>query len=281
MRITSSLVALPALAHAQQQIPMMDQVKGWFAKASSSITSALPSVQSLTSPVDPVASTAHSLVELPVANLTQDSWRDALELSPGGDPWMVFVTGANATCRGRCERAEQAWNASLLLLAAAPAPPPRLALIDCEPEPELCLSWSVRPPSVLHFQPAPPGAAIGAPTTFRHIPLNHTTVTGPAIAALHLADAHAATPPYTGIYHPVDGLVARAGLQRPVGLALWAVNQVPSWAIMVAVSMVTRMVISRRNQPNLANLGGAPPPRVINKPVAAGPPQTRARAAKA
>lgn len=69
MRVSTIVLALPALAAAQQQVPILDQVRGWFDKATASLsavvssaTGAIPSV----SVADPVASGAAKIADLKV-----------------------------------------------------------------------------------------------------------------------------------------------------------------------------------------------------------------------
>lgn len=239
----------------------MDQVKGWFAKASDSITSAMPSSAQAPQIPNPVASGAKKIANAKVQRITTDNYKDVLKpgaatASPGIEEWMVFTTGGNKTCNGRCERAETAWNESVALISASPNPP-ELAMIDCEADPVLCLSWSVRPGCVLHFLLPQPLADQSTPaTTFRNIYLNRTTVTAPEIAAIHLQEKYKETEPYEGIFHPFDGPLAHYGIAIPAGWVLWGFNQIPSWLFMVGISILSRTVMSRRMQP--APAGGVP-----------------------
>ena len=107
MRTSTLLIALPALA-AAQQVPFLDQVKGWFAKASESITSAAASVPSITLP-NPVASGAAKIAALKVVKLDLNNYQDLLKpgaatASPGIEEWMIMVTGGNKTCYGACTK---------------------------------------------------------------------------------------------------------------------------------------------------------------------------------
>ena len=262
MRPSTFLLALPALACAQNQAPLMDQIKGWFAGASETIYSAMPSAPQSVSVPNPVASGAKKIAELKVQRVTLDNWKNVLKpgaatASPGIEEFMVFATGGNKTCHGRCERAEQAWNESVALISASTSPP-ELAMLDCEADPVLCLSWSVRPPSVLHFLLPQPLADQSTPaTTFRPIYLNRTTVTAPEIAAIHLQETYKEKEPYEGMFHPFDSLLAQNGLSQYVGWVLWGFNQVPSWLFMVVISLVSRTMMSRRTG---AQPGGAGAP---------------------
>lgn len=263
MRASALILALPALACAQQQVPLMDHVKGWFAKASDSISSAMPSTVQAQEVPNPVASGAAKVAEHKVQRVTIHNYKDVLRpgaatATPGVEEWMVFVTGANKTCHGRCARAETAWDESVALLAASPSPP-ELALLDCEAEQVLCLSWSIRPPSVLHFLLPQPLADQSTPaTTFRSIPLNSTTVTAPEIAAISTQETYKAREPYEGVFHPFDGFLAQNNIQIPAGYVLWGFNQIPSWLFMVGISIFSRTFMSRRMQPQAPPAAGAP-----------------------
>lgn len=242
MRASTLLLALPALAAAQQQVPLMDQLKGWFNKATSSISNA-PS--SLSVP-NPIASGAAKVAELKVSRLTVDNYKTVLQpgaatASPGIEEWMVFVTGGNKTCYGLCKRAEQAWNESAALIAAGSSHPPNLAVLDCETDGVLCNAWAMIPPQVLHMQLPQPLADQSTPaSTVRAIPLNRTAVTPPQLAALHLQEKYKDVEPYDSIWQPIDGLLAKNNLALPIGYVIWAASLIPSWAFMIIVSFVSR-----------------------------------------
>ncbi|KAK5175715.1 uncharacterized protein LTR77_000854 [Saxophila tyrrhenica] len=263
MRPSPLLLALPALSTAQQQFPFLDQVKGWFAQASNSISSAIPSAPSPPSVPNPVASGAKVIADAKVQPLTKDNYQDVLKpgaatASPGIEEWMIFVTGGNKTCFGRCERAETAWNESTALLSASRSPP-NLGLLDCEAEPVLCNAWAVGPPTIFHFLIPQPLADQSTPaTTVRSFGLNRTTVTAPEIASIHLEEKYTQKEPYEGIFHPFDGPLAKAGLAIPVGYAIWGFSLIPSWAFMIGVSFISRSMMSRRMQGG-APAGGAQP----------------------
>jgi hypothetical protein len=246
MRPSTLLIALPALATAQQ-VPFLDQVKGWFAKASESITSAASSVPSISLP-NPVASGAAKIASLKVHNLDINNYRDLLKpgaatASPGIEEWMIMVTGGNKTCYGACTRAEQAWNESVALISASKSPP-NLGLLDCEKHGVLCNAWASGPPAILHFLLPQPLSDQSTPaTTCRSIRLNRTTVTAPEIAAIHLQEKYKETEPYEGIFHPFDGFLAKNGLAIPAGYVIWGFSLIPSWAFMILVSFASRTMM--------------------------------------
>jgi hypothetical protein len=244
MRSSAILLALPALSVAQQ-VPFVDQVKGWFAKASESISSAIPSAPSPPTIPDPIASGAKKVADAKVERLTLENHKNVLQpgaatASPGIEDWMIFVNGANKTCYGRCERAEKAFHEATALISVSKSPP-HLAELNCETDPVLCNAWAVGPPKILYFQlpqPLPDQSTPG--TACRMFSLNRTTVTATEIAALSLQEKYKEKEPYEGFFHPFDGPLAKTGLNIPVGYAIWGFSKIPSWAFMIGVSFISR-----------------------------------------
>lgn len=251
MRASSVLLALPALS-AAQQIPLLDdvvgQVKGWFAQASETASSAIPAVPSAASIPNPVDAATAKLADVQVPALTLANHKELIKpgvasAGPGIEEWMVFVTGGNATCFGLCKPAEQAFNGSVALLSATPNPP-NLAYLNCDQDGVLCNAWGVSPPRVLHIQLPQPLADQSVPaTTVRAISFNRTTVAAPEIAAIHLQETYKQTEPYEGFFHPFNGPLAEYGLNIPVGYAIWGFSKIPSWAFMIGVSFVSRNIM--------------------------------------
>ncbi|KAK6396030.1 hypothetical protein LTR65_010140 [Meristemomyces frigidus] len=245
MRTSPLILALPALATAQQQFPFVDQIKGWFAQASQSITSAVPSAPASIPIPDPIASGAAKIADLKVEHLTLDNHKDVLKPGaataiPGIEEWMLFVTGGNKTCFGRCERAETAWNEAVPLIATS-STPPSLAKLDCETDGVLCNAWALSPPSVLHILLPQPLADQSLPaTTVRYLNLNQTSVTATEIAAIHNQEKYKEVTPYEGFWHPFDGPLVKFGLNVPAGYAIWGFSKVPSWMFMIGVSFLSR-----------------------------------------
>ena len=110
---TTAVLALPALAVAEQQIPLLDRVKGFFNQATASVASVIPSAPSVPSaPVEAAAAKAAEAVQYP---LTLENWKEVLTVdptvsAPATQEWLIFVTGGNSTCYGFCGPAEKAWN---------------------------------------------------------------------------------------------------------------------------------------------------------------------------
>lgn len=231
---------------AAQQVPILDQVKGWFNKATHAVSSAAPSVSSV--PVaNPVDVAAAQVASLEVDRLTLDNVKQLLvpgaaTASPGIENWMLFITGGNKTCFGLCNHAETEFNKSVALMAASTSSPaPHLAILDCETDPVVCNAWAVGPPSILYMELPYNLADQSTPaTTVHYIPLNRTSVAATEIAALHTEEKYKEKAPYEGIFHPFDGQLAKFGLDIPFGWAVYYFGLIPSWAMMVGISFFTR-----------------------------------------
>lgn len=245
MRFSKALlVALPALALAEEQVPLAEKVKGWFNKAQDYVSTAIPAVQS------PIDTGASKVVQKTVANLTLENWREiitpsASAASQGPEEWLIYLTGGNKTCFGMCGNTTEAWNKSVPLLAASPKSP-HLGQVDCEAEPILCNSWAAGPPSILHvLVPAPLADQSKPATTVRFINLNRVNTTAADIAKIHIEETYKNTEPYEGIFHPFDGPLQQYGLAVPVAYVIWGFSKMPSWLPMIAISMLSRTFVRR------------------------------------
>ncbi|KAK3117743.1 hypothetical protein LTR53_000553 [Teratosphaeriaceae sp. CCFEE 6253] len=245
MRASPLLLALPALGTAQQ-IPFLNEIKSFFASASSTISASVSSAApSSFSVPNPVASGAAAIASLKVERLTLANHETLFTpaSTAGIDEWLIFVTGGNASCFGLCQHAETAWNESVALMSAS-STPPKLAIVDCDTDAVLCAAWALSPPTVLHFllpQPLPDQSKPA--TTVRSVHLNRTTVTAPEIAAVHLQEKYKDVEPYEGFWHPFNGPLAQYGAQIPVGYILWGFSKVPSWAFMIGISFLSRNIM--------------------------------------
>ncbi|KAF2141231.1 uncharacterized protein K452DRAFT_228807 [Aplosporella prunicola CBS 121167] len=240
MRFAQSLlVALPALAVAQEQVPLADRVKGWFNKAQNYVTESVPAV---TAPVDAGAA---KVAEVVVEPLTLENWRSVINSSnvatvDGPEEWMVFLTGGNKTCFGLCGNVTEAWNKSAPIIAASPSPP-KLATIDCDEEGILCNTWAASPPSIVHMLlPAPLPDQSKPATTVRYIPLNRTSTTAKDIAEIHSLKKYEEVTPYEGVFHPFDGALVQYGVSVPAAYFFYYFSKMPSWLPMVAISLLSR-----------------------------------------
>ncbi|KAI4182301.1 MAG: hypothetical protein L6R41_006066 [Letrouitia leprolyta] len=240
MRLTAILlaVALPLTATAQQQKPLTETLQSWFEKAKSYLPN------NVAAPA-PIASTAAKVASTNIVHLTNENWKSVLKPSTsdpfqGPETWMVFISGGNKTCYGRCAGVEQAWNKSASLLAADPSSP-QLAYLNCDQQPVLCATWAAGPPSIWHIQIPVARADQSRPaTTVRIIGLNTTTTTAINIIELHSQKKYEKRPVYEGALHPFNGWVAQYGLLTPLGYTLYVFANVPSWAFMIGISMFSR-----------------------------------------
>lgn len=102
MRFTTLAALLPALALAQEQVPLADRVQGWFNKAKAYVPTAVPA--------DPIVKMAEKVSERRVTPVTMQNWESILTPAARAQDWYIFVTGGQKTCFGRCEHAEKAFN---------------------------------------------------------------------------------------------------------------------------------------------------------------------------
>lgn len=109
MRFIPLLALLPALAVAEDQVPLGDRVQGWFNKAKAYLPTATPVI-----PVaEKVVETPKKVVqEKTVYSFNTTNWESLLEPKSTPQDWLVFVTGGNKTCFGRCGKAEESFNVS-------------------------------------------------------------------------------------------------------------------------------------------------------------------------
>lgn len=104
--ILASLLFGVAIA-ADAQVPLKDKAQGWFDKAKSYIPSVTPSVN------NPVDTAAAAVAALKVQKVNIRNYQRIL--SPkleGEEEWIIYATGGNKSCFGRCNRANTAWNVS-------------------------------------------------------------------------------------------------------------------------------------------------------------------------
>ncbi|KAF2839556.1 hypothetical protein M501DRAFT_1015652 [Patellaria atrata CBS 101060] len=266
MRLQNTLLlALPAVAIAQGQVPLgdrvkglVDQVQGWVKQAAGIASSAAPSIPKST---DAAAAKVADAIDVP--HLTLQNWKSILTPSASGtssgpEEWMVYVTGGNTTCYGMCGNATAAWNKAVPQLTARPNGP-KLAVLDCETDQVLCNCWSAGPPTVWHFllpQPLPDQSKPA--TTVRIIGVNRANATASDIVKIHTEKKYLEEEPYEGIFHPFDGTFAQYGLSVPVAYILYAFAKMPNWLPMLVISMFSRKLMSRRMN-NQAGAAGAAP----------------------
>ncbi|KIW92587.1 uncharacterized protein Z519_06434 [Cladophialophora bantiana CBS 173.52] len=261
MHFASLLLLLPLLVQADQ-VPLKDKAAGWFDKVKSFIPSGVggsasgggaPSA-SVPVPPHPLAAGAARVAENKVEKINIRNWQRKLSPKPDTEEeWLVYLTGGNKTCFGRCGPVDAVWNESVPLLAALPrpagSPPLILGLLDCEKDEVLCTAWASGVPVIYHFLlPKQSAASAGAKTPLHIIPLNTSTTTVADITSLPRASKsrYQEYPEYTGVLHPIDGLLAKTGVLQPFGYFMWALGTMPSWMMMLGISFISRQIMSRR-----------------------------------
>ncbi|KAF2431994.1 hypothetical protein EJ08DRAFT_586056 [Tothia fuscella] len=245
MRYSSVILALPALSLAQQQVPLVDQLKGWFNKATEVVQGYVPTSVPSTVP-EAVNAGAAGVASTAVQPLNLANYKQVLSPSAkaaqnaGPEEVLLYITGSNKTCYGLCDKADAAWNKAAAVLAATSSPP-KLARLDCEVDGVLCNMWSAGPPAIYHFLLPETLADQSKPaTTARFIQLNRTEITASDITELSTKEKYKETTPYEGLFHPIDGLLATTGANLPYGYVFWALNKMPSWLPMILISFVSR-----------------------------------------
>jgi len=259
MRFSTTLaLALPALSAAQDQVPLIDRIKGYFGQVADAVTSHVP-VPAAPSAAQHVAEkVAAKVAEAKVHDLTLQNWKEVITTDPTASPpatvdWVVYINGGNTTCFGMCGNATKAWNETVALLAAKPNPP-NFATVDCDEEPVLCNSWSIGPPSLYYFNIPKPLADQSAPApTVRYIPLRRNATTTETLTKLLADKEYEQVEPYEGHFHPFTGTLQQYGLAVPLGYVLWGFSKMPSWLPMIAVSFLSRSFMGRRMNPPQAN----------------------------
>lgn len=114
MRPSSALLfAFAASAVAQDQIPLLDKLKGFLNQATAAISSAVPAA-----PSNPVKAASAKAAESIQHELTLENWKDVLTVdptvsTPATQDWLVYITGGNASCFGLCGNTTKAWNVRL------------------------------------------------------------------------------------------------------------------------------------------------------------------------
>lgn len=259
MRFSTVLIALPALAAAQDQVPLVEKVSGWF----NNIKSAVPAAPSVPSVPNPVTAGAAKVAEYKVHKFTHANYDEKLkptsaDPADGPENWLIYVTGGNKTCFGRCDTVDKAWNASIPILSVLPNAP-NFGLIDCERQGILCTTWAAGVPSLYLFKVPISAPDQTPPTTPLYIkPLNLTTTTAADIVSFYAQEEYAAKTidPKTGkevdqylydsYFHPINGQLKVFGLLDPLGYLMWGMSQIPSFVFMILISFVSRNIMSRR-----------------------------------
>ncbi|KIW18223.1 hypothetical protein PV08_02511 [Exophiala spinifera] len=248
MRFSSTLLLLPLLVAADQQVAFKDQAAAWFDKAKAYLPNAAAVVP------NPIDAGAAQVADSRVEKINLRNWKS--KLGPKLDTeeeWMVYMTGGNKSCFGRCGKVDLTWNESVPLLAALPktasSPPLHLGFVDCDKEAVLCTGWAASLPSIYHFM-VPVQSNPPSKVPLRVIPLNLTSATVADIVAIpsNSKSRYLEEEEYTGLLHPFDGIVSQFGLLEPFGYLMWGLSTIPSWAMMIGISFFSRRIMNRRMQ---------------------------------
>ncbi|PGH01846.1 hypothetical protein GX51_05026 [Blastomyces parvus] len=259
MRLSSTILLLPALAAAQDQLPLKDQVQGWFDKVKSFLPTATPVVSSAAHSASTAATSAAAgskggaakVVSKEVTPVTVANWESLLapKNDGPGQEWLIYVTGGNKTCHGLCKKADKAWEDSIPLFSADETSP-SLAKINCEKHGLLCTILSATPATIWHWQVPAREPGQPKPKTLVHMArLNTSSVDAEAIYKVHAEKTWESNAAFDNTFHPVDGRLAQYGLIVPFGHAMYYIGMVPSWLMMVGISFISRTLMSRRMGP--------------------------------
>lgn len=99
----ASLLLLPLLV-AADQAALTDKAAAWFEKAKEYIPGNVP---------NPVEAGAAKFAEHKVERINIRNWERKLSPKPDTEEeWLVYMTGGNKTCFGRCDAVDVVWNVS-------------------------------------------------------------------------------------------------------------------------------------------------------------------------
>ena len=260
MHLTPIILALlPSLTLAADpaQKPLQEKAKGWLDRAKGYIPTAVPTVPGLTAvsrvhnpkPTlkSPIKDSANAVAAKAVHPIGRSNWHNLFAPPNNGEiSWMIFVTGGNRTCSGHCHNLHVSWNETAAILSADPIAP-KLGLLDCDNEKVLCATWRAQPPTIWHVRRPAPGQAIDGgekgESEVRINYLNYTTTGVQEMVALHTGNKYRDGYLYGGYFQPFDGELAKYGILEAVGWVLFVVGLIPSWSIMLTISMVTRLLM--------------------------------------
>ena len=118
---------------------------------------------------------------------------------------------------------------------------PHIAALNCEDQPVLCNAWSAATGSIYIFDVLPEPA----PVDVYWKRMNMTTTTSKDIIDLWSKGNKDAFELIEGDswFHPVNGKLATFGVAVPLGYVFWVLNVIPSWAMMLIVSFLSRSMM--------------------------------------
>lgn len=149
--------------------------------------------------------------------------------------WIWFDVRANHAT-GHCLKVEEAFNQTAAKLAVRPDAP-HVGFVNCDDQPILCNAWSAGAGSVWLFEMLPPPAPIDI--YIKRMNLS-TTDSDTFLDLYKTREDKSQFHKKDGYFHPFNGELAQYGLAVPLAYALWGLSVVPSWAMMLVVSFVSR-----------------------------------------
>ncbi len=103
----SPLLLLPLLVAADQN-PLVGKAYGLFDQAKAYVAGAAESLPDLPNPIDAGASKVAGRV---VERINIRNWQRKLAPKPDGEEeWMIYLTGGNKSCFGKCGPMNTVWN---------------------------------------------------------------------------------------------------------------------------------------------------------------------------
>lgn len=116
-----------------------------------------------------------------------------------------------------------------------------MAILNCDDQPVLCNSWSASAGVLwlIEMLPRP------APVDIYLKRLNLTSTTSKTLLDIQASENKEALgfSLHDGYFHPFDGVLAQNGLALPLGYFFWILNVVPSWAMMLGISFLSRSIM--------------------------------------
>lgn len=152
---------------------------------------------------------------------------------------FTTVHVSNLYSLGHCGRVEAAFNQSAAQIAALPDAP-HIGYIDCDSQPILCNAWSAGAGTIwlIELLPEP------APVDIWMKRMNLSTTNPEDYLELYKTrEDKSQFKKKDGYFHPFDGELAKYGVAVPVAYILWGLSVVPSWAMMLGVSFLSRTMM--------------------------------------
>lgn len=154
-------------------------------------------------------------------------------------PRYRCISGSNPYYSGHCGRVEAAFNQSAAQIAALPDAP-HIGYVNCDNQPILCNAWSAGAGSIWLFELLPEPAPVDI--WMKRMNLS-TTNPEDYLELYKTREDKSQFKKKEGYFHPFDGELAKYGVAVPVAYILWGLSVVPSWAMMLGVSFLSRTMM--------------------------------------